>query len=217
VETTPRADSITARVALRKPEERAGTGRPRRLPRLLGVPDLRPFRAEVKEDSREVDAGDPVDEGVVGLGKERPAVVFEPFDHPHLPEGSVAVELLREDPRDQAQQLALVTGARQRGLPDVVEDVEIGVIDPDRPGGVHRGKRQPLAVTGDEMQATANQVEDVLEGWRRAFEHGHAAHVHVGALVLLGEERRVDGGKPVEMLLGHAGQPNAAGAFTEIA
>ena len=77
-----------------------------------------------KSTVREVDAGDAVDQRMVGLGDQREAVALEALDQPHLPQRLRAVEALGEDPRGQAQELVLGAGLGQRGVADVVLEVE---------------------------------------------------------------------------------------------
>ena len=68
--------------------------------------------SQVEDDGREVDAADPVDEGVMGLEDQREAPVVEAFDEPQLPQRPAAVERGREDAREQLEQLARAPRAR---------------------------------------------------------------------------------------------------------
>ena len=61
----------------------AGRQRPRRPLALGRDPDR--IRRGVEQHRRDVDAGDPVDERMMGLGQQREAVVGEPLDEPQLP------------------------------------------------------------------------------------------------------------------------------------
>ncbi len=65
------------------------------------------YRLEVEEHGPDVDPGDPVDGGVMGLGQQGEAVALQPLHQPHLPERLGAVELLREDARGEPFQLCL--------------------------------------------------------------------------------------------------------------
>ncbi len=77
-----------------------------------GVRDRRRVGREVEQHRRQIDAGDAVDQRVVGLGDQREAVVLQALDQPHLPQRLGAVELLGEDPRGQVLQLLPAARAR---------------------------------------------------------------------------------------------------------
>ena len=85
----------------------------------------------------------------MALADDREAVAVEALDQPELPERLAAIELLGEDPRCQVAQLLLRAGSRQRGLPDVVVEVEVGVVDPDRAALAEGDEAQLLAEAGD--------------------------------------------------------------------
>ena len=121
----------------------------------------RRVRAEIEQDGREVDAGDAVDERVVGLEDQREPIALEPLDEPALPQRLGAVELLGGDPRREQEQLLLGPGRRQRGVADVVLEVEVRVVDPQRPAGLERRRRELLPVARDEVQPSADVVEVV--------------------------------------------------------
>jgi hypothetical protein len=143
---------------------------------------------------------------MVSLEDQREAVVLQPLDQPVLPQRLGPVELLGGDPGGEQEQLLLAAGRGQRGVAHVVLEVEAGVVDPHRPPGLQRRRGQPLAVARDQVQATADVVEVVVERRRRALEDQQAADVHVRALALLVQERRVHRAEAIEVLLGHGGQ-----------
>ena len=147
--------------------------------------------AQVHDHRQQVRAGDPVDQGVVRLGQHRPAAVLEALDHPDLPERLGAVELLRHDPADELAQLALATGGGQRRVAQVVLNVEMRVVDPDRAPQLERDEADLLAVARDQVQLGVHHGDDVAEGRRGTLEDGHRGDVHVGHVVLNVEERRV--------------------------
>jgi hypothetical protein len=175
----------------------------RGLPGLVGVRDVGRDRREVEHDLGDVDARDPVDHRVVGLRDQREAAVLEALDHPHLPQRPRTVELLGEDPAGQAQELALGARARQRGLADVVLEVERRIVDPQRAAAARGRDLELLAVARHEVQAHPQRVEELVERRRRALEAGQSADVHVRIGALLVQERRVDRGEAVEVLLRH--------------
>ena len=90
-------------------------------------------RLEVEEDGADVDAGDAVDHRVVGLGQDREAVALQALRQPQLPERLRAVQLLGEDAPGQPFQLRLAARLGQRGVADVVGQVEVDVVRPERP------------------------------------------------------------------------------------
>ena len=106
----------------------------------------------------DVDAGDAVDERVVGLGQHREAVVGQALDQPQLPQRTAAVERLGEHAPGQPPELLLAPGLGQRRVADVEADVEVGIVDPHRPALVERHERQPLAVARHQMQPRARSA-----------------------------------------------------------
>ena len=152
---------------------------------------------QVHDHGQQVGPRHPVDQGVVRLGQHGPAAVLEALDDPDLPERLGAVELLRHDPPDQLAQLALAPGGGQRGVAQVVLDVEVGVVHPDRPPQLEGDEADLLAVAGDEVELGLDHGHDVGVRRRRALEDRHRGDVHVGHVVLDVEERRVQGAQAV--------------------
>ena len=158
---------------------------------------------DVEEHGRDVDAGDAVNERVMGLGDEGEALAGQPLDHPDLPERLRAVELLGEDARRHVPQLLLRSGRRQRRVAHVVLEVERGVVDPERPPGRDRRVGELLAKAGHQVKARADVVEQVGVARRRPFEDADSADVHVRCGALVGEERDVERGQPIHVRGGH--------------
>jgi hypothetical protein len=130
-------------------------------------------------------------------------VVLEALDEPALPQRLGAVERLRVDPRGQPPELLLGAGRGQRAVAQVVLEVEVGIVDPERATGLERRVRELLPVAGDQVEAAAEVLEDVHEGGRRTLEDRDRADVHVRIGVLLVQEGRVNGGQAIEVLLRH--------------
>ena len=165
----------------------------RRGPRLALVRgDLRD-RRRVEEHGHQVDAGDAVDERVVGLRDQREAPALEALHEPRLPQRLGAIEPLRVDPRGQRAQLFLGARGRQRRVADVVLEVERAVVDPDRPARLKRRERQLVAVARHEVQPRPDVVQEVVVRRRRTFEDQHRPDVHVAVRPLLRQERGVNG------------------------
>ena len=89
------------------------------------------------------------------------------LDQPQLPERLAAVELLGEDPRGEVAQLLVGARRRQRGLAHVVVEVEVGVVDPDRPALVEGDEAQLLAEARHQVQARGDVVAELRVGGRR--------------------------------------------------
>jgi hypothetical protein len=165
---------------------------------------------EIEQHGPEVDARDAVDHRVVRLGQQREAPVGEPLDEPQLPQRLRAVELLGEDARQEVVQLLVAAGARQRRVADVVLEVEVGVVGPQRAAAGCGREDEPLPVARNEVQAHPDRVEELLVGRRRPLDAHERADVHVRARALLVQERRVDRCQPVEVARGHRRQTSPA-------
>ena len=154
-----------------------------------------------QEHGDEIHGRDAVAHAVMRLRDQREAAAVEPLDDPRLPEGPCPVELLRHDPRREALQLLVVARARKARVPDVVVEVEVIVVHPDRIV-LDRDPGEPLTVTGDLMQARRDTGPDALDvdpsvgGRERArLEDRRAPEMHVGLRALEEEERAVLSGE----------------------
>ena len=169
-----------ARLALRRP----------RLALVRG--DLRD-RRRVEQHGHQIDAGGSVHQRVVRLGDQREAAALEPLHEPRLPQRLGAVQTLGVDARGQRPQLLLRARLRQRRVAHVVLEVEVAIVDPDRPAGLQRRERELMAVARDEVQPRPDLGEEVVVGRSGAFEDQHRSDVHVAVGPLLRQERGVDG------------------------
>ncbi len=74
-------------------------------------------------------------------------------------------------------------GGGQRRPPEVVVDVELGVVDPDGVAEAHRHLDQPALEDGGQRDPVADELADAPErvaaGHRGGVEHGRHRHVHV--------------------------------------
>ncbi len=164
------------------------------------------LRAEIHDDGEQVRTGDAVDQGMVRLGQHGPASVLEALDHPDLPQRLRAVELLRHDASHQLAQLALAAGGGQRRVAQVVLDVEMRVVHPDRASQLEGNGADLLAVARDEVELGIHHGDDVAERRRGALEDGDRGNVHVGHVVLDVEERGV---QRAQAIRAHATLPSA--------
>ncbi len=100
----------------------------------------------VEQHLPDVDRRDAVDHRLVGLRDDREAAVGEPLDEVDLPQRAVRVERPRHQPGHQLGELGGRPGPGQRRAADVERDVEVGVVDPDRPGQLARDVAHLLPV-----------------------------------------------------------------------
>jgi hypothetical protein len=92
----------------------------------------------VEQHAHHLGAGGAVDRAVVDLGVEADAAIREPLDHVDLPERACAVERARVDARDQLGELLIVARGRHRDVSQVEVEIEVRVLDPERPVEIER-------------------------------------------------------------------------------
>ena len=107
---------------------------------------------QVQHELQDVVAGDAVDHRVVHLRQHGPAPPGQPLDEPHLPQRPVAVEALPHHPPAQGPELGLVSGPGDGGVPQVVGEREVRVVDPQRTGHAQRHRLDPLAVARERVE-----------------------------------------------------------------
>ena len=168
---------------------RLGRGGPRLALVRRGLRD----RRRVEEDRHQIDARDAVDQRVMGLGDQREATALEPLHEPGLPQRLGAIQPLRVDPRGERTQLLLGTRLRQRRVAHVVLEVEVAIVDPDRPARLKRRERELVAVARHEVQPRPDVIQEVVVRRRRTFEDQHRPDVHVAVSPFLRQKRGVDG------------------------
>jgi hypothetical protein len=74
----------------------------------------------------------------------------------------------------------------------VVGQAEVRVVHPDRPAGLQRQERHPLAVARREVQLARDRGKQLGMWRRRALEDPDRPDVHVRDVVLHVQERRVE-------------------------
>ena len=117
---------------------------------------------------------------------------LETLDEPRFPQRTVAVERLGHDPSHQAAERSVVTRCGQRRVSQVVREVEMGIVDPDRSAQLERHRTHSLAVAGDQVELGGDHPRDVVERRRRVGEHAYRADVHMADPVLQVEELGVE-------------------------
>ena len=122
--------------------------------------------AEVEEAGQERGARDAVQDGVVDLGHQGRPVVFEALDHHHLPEGTVAVEGSAGELGDQPVELAAATGLGKGRPGQVVVELEVGVVDPDRVAQPEGDRHRPLAERRHQGEPGLDLPADLREAGR---------------------------------------------------
>ncbi len=153
----------------------------------------------VEDDLAEVDRVDAVDHRLVNLGDDGDPPVGEPLDDDELPQRTGPVERPGLEPGDELGELGVRPRPGQRGAADVVADVEVLVVDPDRVREPGRDPADPLPVPGDERDAGGDVLDEAVEvkaAGRRLEDHD-AADVHRRRRLLEVEERHVERRQPV--------------------
>ena len=103
-------------------------------------------RDHIQEDAGQVDAGDAIDHAMVDFGDDRESIVLEPFDHPQLPKRFGSIELLGDDPSGEELELLVSAGPGEARVSDVVVEIEVIVVYPNRMTGAGH-VCQPLPVS----------------------------------------------------------------------
>src|SRR5262249_22888770 len=83
-------------------------------------------------------------------------------------------------------------------VPDVIEDLEVRVINPDRAPDAQRNVADLLAIPRYQVQLRDHQPDDVSVRRRRAFEDGDRPHVHRVVLTLDPEERGIQRAQSID-------------------
>ena len=102
------------------------------------------------QDLCEVLARHSIDHAVMDLADDGEAAPFHAFDDPRFPEWFRLVEGLRHDARGQSLQLFVASRARQAGVADVIIEIELIVINPDRVSD-DGSPREFLSITRNQM------------------------------------------------------------------
>src|SRR5690349_19185301 len=99
---------------------------------------------------------------MVGLRDDREPAVLEPLDEVDLPQRPTAVQLPGLHPPDELAELVKRAGPGQGAAPDVVADVEVLVVDPDRVRDVSGHPADLLPVPRDEADPPGDELAERL-------------------------------------------------------
>ncbi len=146
----------------------------------------------VEQDPEEADARDTVDEAVMDLEDERPPPALEAFHQPRLPEGTVTVEWHGHEPPHESAERSVIARGRERGVTQVVIEVEVRVVAPDRAPQLQRNGPDALAVARDQVELGREESVEVGERRCRIREHACSRDVHVGDVILHVQELGVE-------------------------
>ncbi len=147
---------------------------------------------EIEHHAKQLDAGDAVDHAVMDLEHERPLAALEALHEPRFPQRAVTVERLGHDPPHQAAERGVVTGCRQGGVPQVVGEVEVRIVYPDRSTQLEGNRPHPLAVAGDHVELGGDHRGDFVERRRWVAKDADGPDVHMRDPVLQVEELGIE-------------------------
>ena len=134
-----------------------------------------------------------IDDHLMGLDEQRQPITAEPLDQIHLPQRAGAVQRAARQPGDEVVQLGIAARRRQRRAPDVVGDVEVGVVDPHRPGQPEGDLAHLLAIARCLREVAFHGLQQslVAQPAARPTQDRQRAGVHRRRGVLLLVERGI--------------------------
>jgi hypothetical protein len=150
-----------------------------------------------QDRAQQVAPGDAVGHAVVGNRDDRPLVLRQPVDHPDLPERTIPVEGNCHQLCDEGVQLSHLGGGEPH-VSNVVDQIESGIIDPDRTS--HRSARfaHALPASGDGSHPPSYECDHLIDRRHRSVEDAHRTDVHRVARVFDGEEHRIQAAHPLD-------------------
>ena len=143
---------------------------------------------EVEEVDHQLGTRDAVDGAVVHLGDDTDVAVGQALHDVELPERAAPVERGAGDLRGHLGQLPMPAGARGSDATDVVVEVEVRILDPDRVVQAERHRHDAAPERRHQVQPRLDEVLDRLEvvaalHRRRIEDRGHGdVHVHARRL-----------------------------------
>jgi hypothetical protein len=82
------------------------------------------------------------------------------LDDGYLPERPAMIERAREDPHHLGAQLGRIAGRFQENPADVLAEIEVGVVDPDRVVEVEGHERDLLPIPRHQVEAIGDRILD---------------------------------------------------------
>ena len=156
---------------------------------------------EVEDLGHQVDTHHAVDGGVMHLGDDADVAVLETLDDPQLPQRAAAVERAPGDLGRQLGELVEAAGSRQRGPPDVVVEIEVGILDPHRVMQAERDLDHAPAERLEARESVGDELPHRLDREAAGNVGGvedHRRHdVHVRRRGFEREEGGVETGQPL--------------------
>ena len=101
-------------------------------------------------------------------------LVREAFEHVELPQGLGRVEGTRQHASHRSFQLEAAPRRRDRRAPQMEIEVEMIVVDPQRPREITRHTEHPLSQAGREVQSRFHDALHVVVGQRTVRREGRA-------------------------------------------
>jgi hypothetical protein len=154
-------------------------------------------------------AGLAVDARVVHLAVQRHLAALQALDDVQLPQRPAAVHQRRVQSADELLQPLEAAGPRQDDMADVVVDVQVVVVHPNRVGQVEGHQRELALERADEVQPRRQVGLGILVEIAcvalRQVEHGQAADVHRHLRRLEVQERGVHAAEVVHFVVPFSG------------
>ena len=135
----------------------------------------------------------------MGLRHEREMIVSEALDQVHLPQRPLLVQGTSHETSDEFVELFPRSGPRERRAANVVREIKVGVIDPNRASDSEGNLPNPLAVAWNERDSLRDDFDKpvVVEALVRRAENRHASDVHGRRGVVQVQQRRVERAHPL--------------------
>jgi hypothetical protein len=106
------------------------------------------------------------------------------FNEVHLPQRLVAIEPFCEQTARESGKLRVLAWAGERRVAEVVANIEVWIVYPNRSALLEGHERQSLAIARNTVQARLKEAEELVVAWRLSRENHHRSDVHVRAAAL---------------------------------
>ena len=145
---------------------------------------------------QQVRRGDAVGQGVMDLAEYRDPAVGQALDQIHLPQRPASVQGRARDPADRFVELAASARSVHLAVPDVVVEVDLGVLPPHRMVELERNVDQLIAERIEPVEPAVDDLAQLLDPEFRTAEiveldHRQLQRVHVHVLGLAVQQHSV--------------------------